>query len=645
MGMAGGRAGAIRGDYLRLFDGGSVAGLADGELLERFATRRDEVAFEVLVARHGPMVLGVCRRTLADPHDVDDAFQATFLVLVRRAGSIREPDLVGPWLHGVATKVARRARADSARRLSRERRGDGAREPSAEHDLGGVEIRPAIDEEIGRLPEHYRRPVVLCDVEGLSREEAAQRLGWSLNMVRGRLDRARGRLRERLARRGLAPSGAGMIAMGPAPTLPIALAASTARVALAFSVGRMGMVTASASAVALSRGVLTMMMLSKWKAAASMVLSAGLVAAGSGMIAAQGPGDVLPPPDARPAAVSDPAAGAARPKPGGNPEDPAAPRSTADLKKVRIAAARQRLEAQGAFFAEGRITLDRYVGASRALMEAERDAAETKEARVAVVRGHMARLKRIAEGERANLEKGRSTAADVAEIQAELLDAEYLLAKELESPDLGRPAADPGGGPGPRSGERREAPDPGRAAVDPVRGPLPPHPTSVGGLVRGRIGGRSPLAEAINVMNSSTGGRGQEPLTEDEVIAAIRFWEPSKDSPALEATRAAFREIARTRQLPPDASFEVIDTMDPGGDFVFLGHWVRIRLKNGDFGTYAFPIRDRLIRSMTLEEAIARAEAELRGRGPLPGQTPLRVDLEGLKARIEKRDRRPDVGP
>src|SRR5947208_1267654 len=121
MSMAGGRPGAVRGDLVRIFDGDSVVGLGDGELLGRFADSGDEAAFEALVGRLGPMVLGVCRRMLADPHDVDDAFQATFLVLVRKARSIGDRELVGAWLHGVATRTARRARSASTRRAARER--------------------------------------------------------------------------------------------------------------------------------------------------------------------------------------------------------------------------------------------------------------------------------------------------------------------------------------------------------------------------------------------------------------------------------------------------------------------------------------------------------------------------------------------
>ena len=264
------------------------------------------------------MVLGVCRRSLADPHAVDDAFQATFLVLVRRAGSIRDPDLLAPWLHGVALKVARRAKSDEARRAARER-ASAVPESVAGVEPGSGELLAVIDEEIGRLPEAHRRAVVLCDVEGLSREEAARRLGWSANMVRGRLERARARLRGRLARQGVAPSGAWMAWMaGPTPSP--GLLASTARVALAFSTGRIGAGAASAPAVALAQGVLRMMIFSKLSLGLAAALSACLVLGGSGLLAAQKAGDApategakaATPPPPRPCLTSSPPSGSAR---------------------------------------------------------------------------------------------------------------------------------------------------------------------------------------------------------------------------------------------------------------------------------------------------------------------------------------------
>ncbi len=297
--MIGGRVGSGRGrgDVPLLFEGGSVAALGDGELLGRFLARRDEGAFEALVARLGPTVLGVCRRMLADPHDVDDAFQGTFLVLVRRAGSIRDRDRVATWTYEVAVRVARRARLDAARRTARERSLVPAEPGETAPSIDRSELRAQIDEEIARLPEHHRRAVLLCDVEGLSREEAAARLGWTPNMVRGRLDRARARLRERLSRRGLAPSDSWMTLVAHLPTPRVALVAATVRAAL----GRgPGAALATGSALALSQGVGTMMILHDWKSLAALVLSAGsatLVAATAG----PGPQAAQSPPPAGPA--------------------------------------------------------------------------------------------------------------------------------------------------------------------------------------------------------------------------------------------------------------------------------------------------------------------------------------------------------
>ena len=435
--MRSGRLGAARGDVLRLFDGGSVAGLGDGELLGRFADRRDEAAFEGLVARLGPMVLGVCRRMLADPHDVDDAFQATFLVLVRRAGSIRDRDLVGPWLHGVAARVARRARAESSRRKARERVAvvPEAVEAVAEVEPGWPELRALIDEEIDRLPEHHRRAVVLCDVEGLSREEAAIRLGWTPNMVRGRLERARGRLRGRLARRGLAPPGAwsALVASTPVPP-PAPLASSTIRAALASPGGQVGAGLATAPAVALSRGVLRMMMLAKMKIGLAVLCSAGFVAAGSGMLAAQGPGGGADPPPSKPAAVA-PATQQVQPVQPPSPASPFLPRSAADVAKARIDLAMQRFKVQKTFYDEGRITIDRLVDASKALTDAKRDAAASKAGRVEAVREHYALLEWILKREEAELAEGRATTADIAYMKSVLLDTEFALAKEMEAPE------------------------------------------------------------------------------------------------------------------------------------------------------------------------------------------------------------------
>jgi RNA polymerase sigma factor (sigma-70 family) len=205
--VAGRRNECIQGPFRTLFEAGAVGGLTDGQLLDRFVERRGaaEAAFAALIERHGPMVLRVCRDVLRDPHDAQDAFQATFLVLVRKAGSIRSRDSVGSWLFGVACRVANSARVAAARRRSRELQASACKAEAVDEGER-PEIGPLLREEIDRLPEPQRAAIVLCYLEGLSHDQAAQRLGWPVGTVRSRLARARERLRGRLARRGMAPT-------------------------------------------------------------------------------------------------------------------------------------------------------------------------------------------------------------------------------------------------------------------------------------------------------------------------------------------------------------------------------------------------------------------------------------------------------
>jgi RNA polymerase sigma-70 factor (ECF subfamily) len=221
-----------------LQDGGD---LTDGQLLECFIARRDETAFEVLVKRHSPMVLGVCRRVLGNPHDAEDAFQATFLVLVRKATSIRPREMVGNWLYGVAYRAACEAKAAGARRRAREMQVNAIPEPEAPGADVWQEIRPILDEELSRLPDKYRVPIVLCDLEGKTHKEAARQLGWPQGTVSGRLARARVMLARRLARRGLAlPAGALAVALAQnaaSACVPAPLVASTLKAAAQFAAG------------------------------------------------------------------------------------------------------------------------------------------------------------------------------------------------------------------------------------------------------------------------------------------------------------------------------------------------------------------------------------------------------------------------
>lgn len=221
----------------------------DRALLAAFATGRDDGAFAVLLARHGPMVLGVCRRILGNTADAEDAFQAALLVLARRAGELGGVRSVAGWLYRVAVRVARKARTREARRRARERKAALMRPPDPPDAADWEDVRPVLDEELSRLGERYRDPIVLCCLEGRSREEAARLLGWPAGTVSGRLARAKELLRERLTRRGVTCSAAGLSALMTARGAT-AVPAELARAALAVVVG-----TAPAAVAELAAGV------------------------------------------------------------------------------------------------------------------------------------------------------------------------------------------------------------------------------------------------------------------------------------------------------------------------------------------------------------------------------------------------------
>jgi RNA polymerase sigma factor (sigma-70 family) len=239
----------------------------DGDLLQRFITDRDEAAFTTLVRRHGPMVMGVCRRVLGNDADAEDACQATFLVLVRKAASIRPRGSVGGWLHGVAHNTARRARRMAARRRQHEQNAGHA--PRA---VGpDPELRAAIDRELDRLPERYRSPVVLCDLEGMTRTEAARHLGWAEGTVASRLSRARRMLARRLSRAGLGvPAGGLGVLIG----LPMTVSAAQLESIYQTAVGRS---TAPEAILNLTSGVLRTMTLKRYALATTLLLSVGIV--------------------------------------------------------------------------------------------------------------------------------------------------------------------------------------------------------------------------------------------------------------------------------------------------------------------------------------------------------------------------------
>jgi len=274
----------------RLVSSGKADELTDAQLLECFAEQQDEAAFEALLRRHGPMVLAACRRVLSNATDAEDAFQATFLILIRKAGSISHPERLGNWLYGVAYRTALDARASRARRQARERQVAEMPAAEASTDMVWKDLRPILDDELNRLPEKYRAPMVFCYLEGKTKEEAARQLGWPEGTVSGRLARAKELVRARLIRRGLALTPAVvtvMLSSNAAPAaVPGPLLDATLRVGMLFAAGQGAAAGAlSAPVTALTERVLRTMSLVKLKTAAAVLLVASLLVTGAGVLA------------------------------------------------------------------------------------------------------------------------------------------------------------------------------------------------------------------------------------------------------------------------------------------------------------------------------------------------------------------------
>jgi RNA polymerase sigma factor (sigma-70 family) len=257
----------------------------DGQLLERFALGREEAAFATLVQRYGPLVLGVCRRVLCHEHDAEDAFQATFLVLARSAAAIRKQESVGSWLYGVAHRVALKAKAEATRRHIHHRiqPANALAEPLA--DLTWKELCAALDEELTRLPDKYRAPLLLYYMEGHTQDEAAARLGWARGTLKRRLERGRDILRGRLLRRGLTLS-AGLFAAALAGTqaaVPAALASAAVQAASAWTAAG----TTASAVAALAESATPAACATKLKLAVGLMLLIAAAGVGGGMVAYQ----------------------------------------------------------------------------------------------------------------------------------------------------------------------------------------------------------------------------------------------------------------------------------------------------------------------------------------------------------------------
>jgi RNA polymerase sigma factor (sigma-70 family) len=420
--------------YLRvLFDAGTVAGLTDGQLLERFAAQRgetSELAFATLVERHGPMVLRVCRATLRHEHEAEDAFQATFLVLVRKAHSLWVRDSLGPWLYRVAYRIAVRAKIVSGLRKATEREvAEMASDRCSGEEPSG--LGPALYDEIDRLPDRYRIPVVLCDLEGRTYEVAARHMGCPVGTLKSRLARGRQRLRERLVRRGLFPAGTvGTVLFSDAAqaTVPAALVELTSQSAIRFATcASLTADAVSLSATMLAKGILEEMMMTRLigvgmtMAAVTLATAAGVLAFG----ASNSQDHVLP--TTLPSQSKGEVRSAAGPV-----------RSFADLRSARSRIGQQAYEQALTSYRDGKVDLEKVHLWSQRLMEAQIATAvgsyvvdaKARDVYVAAAKAHRERMRQLLELVRAHVEKGKdlplsSSTAEYYHIEAEGLVLEY----------------------------------------------------------------------------------------------------------------------------------------------------------------------------------------------------------------------------
>jgi RNA polymerase sigma factor (sigma-70 family) len=422
----------VRQNIATLWSIGRVGEADDSDLLARFLLERDEgaeLAFRTLVERHGGMVLNVCRQVLRDGDDAQDAAQAVFLILARKAGSIRKQGSVAPWLHGVARRVAVKARCRAAVRgrceaavqavAARPETVSPPPEPSVDYE--------AVHAEVARLPERYRTPVVLCYLEGLTYEEAARRVGCPVGTIRVRLSRARDQLRARLERRGLGPAIAVPLFAGllladnacPAAALSAEWVDAMVRSALASNAG-CAAGTASAPALDLSRKVIRSMMLAQLRTGLLCVVGLGLTTVACGVLLGRSEGKEPDP---------QPPANAADTTPGPKQE----------LARQVLEAAISRFDTQHLFYERGWITIDRLIDASRQVRDAETRMAVTQDQRVAAAKAHVERLAALLKREMVEMEKDAGSNADLTEAEQALDQAALDLIDRQQAagaPDL-----------------------------------------------------------------------------------------------------------------------------------------------------------------------------------------------------------------
>ncbi len=495
----------VQSSLVRLLTHGTMTGAGESQILERFLAHDDDSAFEALLTRHGPMVLATCHRILDDPHDVEDAFQATFLVLVRKAPSIRDQAVLGPWLHGVARRVAVRCRANTRRRRQRERSGMEMttwEDRRADHS-DAHELRAVIDEEVARLPEHYRRALILCDLEGQTQEQAAAQLCCAVGTVKSRLARGRDRLRSRLARRGLASSAAVVartLAPEPASAVTAELLKSTLSAATRFSMsGGTTAGTVSAAVATLVQETLRSMSMNAFKFATALLTATGLVATGAGVLAYQAPGKAAP----------LPAAGAdlkkAEPATNPSPEtrkveagtETSETRSIEDLARARLRVAENILNRNQALGVEGPFadeSFDFVRTSALRVLEAERDLHRDRAGQIAALERYLKTVKELEAKTRSLADSNRVLAGEYYRLEAEM-----WLAEAREGKDTKRPGPNLGASAG--AGVRPGTDPKSQVLLSRLEETIPM-----------RFANPTPLGDVLKYIEAATSSHGREPI-------------------------------------------------------------------------------------------------------------------------------------
>ena len=413
-------------DLERIFQGETVSGLSEWQLLARYLEQRDELAFAALVARHGPMVMGTCRRMLSRGADAEDAFQATFLVLVRRARSLGPRDAIGPWLHGVAARVSMRARSQAARRTQVEPGAGDLTEVPDWRTSTDSEVAAIVDQEVERLPAKYRSPIVLCYLQGLTHEDAARQLNWPVGSVKGRLARARDLLRSRLLRRGIAPAAAilgSSIGREASAAFDRELFEQTVNHCMSVTLGQATVDAVSVSIASLVKGALSAMIIEKVKWAGFVALATGLALAGAVVMARQAGPSMARASKAQAIAkarlTGAAAASADRPDEKGKDAETESP-EVGNLRNRLIQAAKRDWTAALQEFRVNKASLDRIYQASTRLMTAEQTVRGTV-ADQAAASAHAERMRDVARIQNDNPSR---TESDVTQVSAYSAEAE-----------------------------------------------------------------------------------------------------------------------------------------------------------------------------------------------------------------------------